>query len=54
MVTMDMGLQNAKYNYEPEDLGCFKFLYHTCTIYRRPKTRVPLPTPCTITSHDNN
>ena len=45
---------NAKYNYEPEDLGCFQFLYHLSTLYRRPKTRVPLPTPCTTTSHDNN
>ena len=22
---------NAKYNYEPEDLGCIKFLYDLCT-----------------------
>ena len=29
---------NAKYNYEPEDLGCFKFLYHLCTTTVAPKT----------------
>ena len=51
---------NAKYNYEPEDLGCFKFLYHLCTTTVAPKTlessstssneRVPLPSPCTTIS----
>ena len=41
---------NAKYNYEPEDLGCIKFLYDLCTTTvaktgptSTPTTCVPLP-----------
>ena len=41
---------NAKYNYEPEDLGCIKFLYDLCTATvaknrptSTPTTCVPLP-----------
>ena len=33
---------NAKYNYEPEDLGCIKFLYDLCTTTSpRPDRQVP-------------